>query len=134
MPTLPTGTGHRSTTWSDSAHAPNGSLELVTHPDDVGKLEVGTSGRVVAGNAFAMETRTRRHDGALSVCYDMNPRRDERKRIVRSCGTRIDIHDRKQAEDRTQRENLVSREEIEQASMFEEIVGASRRYKKCWRA
>ena len=101
-------------------------LELVTHPDDVGKLQAGILDALSRGNAFAMETRMRRHDGAFRwFVYQINPLRDERKRIVRWCGTRIDIHDRKQAEDRTQRENLVLREEIEQASMFEEIVGAS---------
>jgi len=36
-----------------------------------------------------------------------------------------DIEDRKQAEDRLRRENVALREEIDKASMFEEIVGTS---------
>jgi transcriptional regulator with GAF, ATPase, and Fis domain len=68
----------------------------------------------------------RKHNGEYRwFHYQINPLRDEQKRIVRWCGTRIDIDDRKRAEDRTQRENLVLREEIEQVSMFEEIVGTS---------
>jgi formate hydrogenlyase transcriptional activator len=41
----------------------------------------------------------------------------------RATGT--DIDDRKQAEERTRRENLALREEIDHSSMFEEIVGSS---------
>jgi formate hydrogenlyase transcriptional activator len=37
-----------------------------------------------------------------------------------------DIEDRKQAEDRLRQENVALREEIDKASMFEEIVGTSR--------
>ncbi|HWC17196.1 MAG TPA: sigma-54 dependent transcriptional regulator, partial [Terriglobales bacterium] len=40
-------------------------------------------------------------------------------------GTAADIHERKQAEERLQRENVVLREEIDRTSMFEEIVGTS---------
>ncbi|MGA9132153.1 MAG: sigma-54 dependent transcriptional regulator, partial [Candidatus Sulfotelmatobacter sp.] len=40
-------------------------------------------------------------------------------------GTRIDIDDRKRKGERAEKENLVLREEIDKASMFEEIVGAS---------
>ena len=40
-------------------------------------------------------------------------------------GTATDIHDRKQAEERLRVENVVLREEIDKASMFEEVVGAS---------
>jgi len=45
--------------------------------------------------------------------------------IVRWYGTGVDIEERKQAEQRTHAENLVLREEVDKASMFEEIVGAS---------
>jgi formate hydrogenlyase transcriptional activator len=53
------------------------------------------------------------------------PLRDEQGNIVRWYGTATDIHDRKQAEERLQVENVVLREEIDKASMFEEVVGAS---------
>ena len=51
--------------------------------------------------------------------------RDEQGNIVRWYATATDIHDRKQTEDRLQVENVVLREEIDKASMFEEVVGAS---------
>ena len=40
-------------------------------------------------------------------------------------GAGTDIEDRKQAEQRLQDENVALREEIDKASMFEEIVGTS---------
>src|SRR4030095_12723665 len=40
-----------------------------------------------------------------------------------------DIDDRKRAEERLQQENVALREEIDRASMFEEIVGTSKRLK-----
>jgi formate hydrogenlyase transcriptional activator len=106
--------------------APMDFLELVAHADDLEKLQAGISEALSSGKVFAMEARMRRHDGEYRwFLYQINPLRDEQERIVRWCGTRIDIDDRKRAEDRTQRENLVLREEIEQVSMFEEIVGTS---------
>jgi formate hydrogenlyase transcriptional activator len=42
------------------------------------------------------------------------------------------IEDRKRAEDRTRNENVALREEIDHASMFEEIVGSSDANAKCW--
>jgi formate hydrogenlyase transcriptional activator len=53
------------------------------------------------------------------------PLRDDQGNIIRWYGTATDIHDRKQAEERLQVENVVLREEIDKASMFEEVVGAS---------
>ena len=53
------------------------------------------------------------------------PLRDEQGNIIRWYGTTTDIHDRKQAVERLQVENVVLREEIDKASMFEEVVGAS---------
>jgi formate hydrogenlyase transcriptional activator len=106
--------------------APLEFLELVTHTEDLEKLRVGISEAMARGKVFATEARMRKHTGEYRwFLYQINPLRDEQKRIVRWCGTRIDIDDRKRAEDRTQRENLVLREEIEQVSMFEEIVGSS---------
>jgi formate hydrogenlyase transcriptional activator len=54
-----------------------------------------------------------------------NPVRDEEGQILRWYGACTDIEDRRQAEDRLQRENIALRQEINQASMFEEIVGSS---------
>jgi formate hydrogenlyase transcriptional activator len=51
--------------------------------------------------------------------------KDEHGHVIRWYGTRTDIEDRKQAEERLQHENVALREEIDKASMFEEIVGTS---------
>ena len=57
--------------------------------------------------------------------FRWNPLRDEQGRLIRWYVAATDIEDRKQAEQRLQNENLALREEIDQASMFEEIVGTS---------
>jgi formate hydrogenlyase transcriptional activator len=101
-------------------------LALVAHPEDLENLQTGIADALSQGTPFAMETRMRRHDGEYRwFLYHINPLRDEQQRITRWCGTRIDIDDRKRGEDRALKENLVLREEIEQISMFEEIVGTS---------
>ena len=46
-----------------------------------------------------------------------------------------DIEERKRAEEKLQQENVALREEIDKASMFEEIVGTSPRFaKRCFPA
>jgi formate hydrogenlyase transcriptional activator len=51
--------------------------------------------------------------------------RDEEGQITRWYVVSTDIEDRKRAEERLQQENVALREEVDEASMFEEIVGAS---------
>ncbi len=60
-----------------------------------------------------------------------NPLRDEQGQITRWYVTGTDIDDRKQAEDTLRRENVALREEIDKASMFEEIVGTSPALQSC---
>src|ERR1700728_4547032 len=52
---------------------------------------------------------------------------DDQCQITRWYVTGTDIEDRKQAEDTLRRENVALREEVDKASMFEEIVGTSPR-------
>ena len=54
-----------------------------------------------------------------------NPLRDDTGQIIRWYVACTDIDDRKRAEERLQQENVALREEVDKASMFEEIVGAS---------
>jgi len=54
-----------------------------------------------------------------------NPLRDDRGQIMRWYVAATDIDERKKAEERLQHENVALREEIDKASMFEEIVGTS---------
>ncbi len=106
--------------------APMEFLDLVTHSEDVVPLKKGLQEAFKGGEAFEMEVRMRRHDGDYRwFLYRLNPLRDEQGRITRWCGVRTDIDDQKRAQERTHRENIALREEIDKASMFEEIVGTS---------
>src|SRR5262245_5941282 len=78
------------------------------------------------GVAFELEMRTRHHSGTYRWCViQYKPLRDEQGQIVRWYATGTDIDDRKRAEDRIRNENVLLREEVSRASMFEEIVGTS---------
>jgi formate hydrogenlyase transcriptional activator len=98
----------------------------IYHPDDLGLVRNEEDRALSMGTACEFEARMRRHDGVyrwFSIRYE--PRRDEPGRIVCWYGTGVDIDDRKRAEERVHGENLALREQVAQASMFEEIVGAS---------
>jgi formate hydrogenlyase transcriptional activator len=70
--------------------------------------------------------RLRKRDGSYRwFLARYNPLHDEEGQITRWYVTGADIEERKQAEQRLQRENVALREEIDSASMFEEIVGSS---------
>src|SRR5262245_13070225 len=78
------------------------------------------------GVPFELEMRTLHRSGVYRWCLiQYNPLRDEQGQIVRWYATGTDIDDRKRTEDRVKNENVVLREEISRASMFEEIVGTS---------
>jgi len=73
-----------------------------------------------------MELRLRKGDGTYRWFFTRCvPLRDEKGQIKRFYSASIDIDDRKRAEDRLHQENVALREEIDKASMFEEIVGTS---------
>src|SRR6202008_2925088 len=68
----------------------------------------------------------RKGDGTYRwLLVRFNPLRDDQGQITRWYVACTDIEDRKKAEERLQRENVALREEIDKASMFEEIVGTS---------
>ena len=74
-----------------------------------------------------MRVRKARWEVIAGFWCRYNPLRDDKR--DRSCGgmaAATDIEERKQAEERLRDENIALREEISNASMFEEIVGASR--------
>jgi PAS domain S-box-containing protein len=97
-----------------------------THPDDLQRLKDPTMHAFSAGLAFEMETRLRKHDGSYRWFIARGtPVRDHRGQITRWHLGSTDIDDRKRSEERLQQENVALREEIDKASMFEEIVGAS---------
>jgi formate hydrogenlyase transcriptional activator len=73
-----------------------------------------------------LEVRVRNGEGKFRwILARFNPLRDENGQITRWYTASTDIDDRKQAEERLQQENAALREEIDQTSMFEEIVGTS---------
>src|SRR5262249_32211160 len=81
---------------------------------------------VARASADELELRLRRHDGSYRwFLARFSPFRDEQGQITRWYVTGTDIEDRKRAEDTLRRENVALREEIDKASMFEEIVGTS---------
>ena len=100
-------------------------LDLV-HPDDRKHFLDERRKRFLEGAPHEFEARMRRHDGMFRwFLFRLNPLRDDQGQITRWYGTATDIDDRKSAEERLLQENVALREEIDKASMFEEIVGAS---------
>jgi len=98
----------------------------IFHPEDLERLREERRAALARGLPFEIEQRALRKDGQYRwFLIRYNPFRDEQGRLVRWYATGTDIEDRKQAEERIRNENLALREEIDRASMFEEIVGSS---------
>ncbi len=92
------------------------------HPDDRA-LEHDHADRE---SPYALELRLRKGDGSYRwFLARYNPVRDDKGQVIRWYISCTDIDDRKRAEERLQQENVALREEVDKASMFEEIVGAS---------
>jgi PAS domain S-box-containing protein len=96
------------------------------HPDDAEQVRGCWERALSDGAASELELRVRRWDGDyrwfLARC---NPVQDDRGQISGWYFACTDIDDRKRDEERLRQENLALREEVDQASMFEEIVGNS---------
>jgi formate hydrogenlyase transcriptional activator len=112
----------------------------VIHPEDVEPIVAMWRACLATGEVFEAEARVRRADGEYRwFLHRKLPLRAEDGRIVKWYGSSTDIDDRKRAEaelqkafheikglkDQLYRENLALKEELDQASMFEEIVGSS---------
>jgi PAS domain S-box-containing protein len=98
----------------------------IFHPEDVERLLEKRHEALARGKPFELEKRELGKDGEYRwFLVRYNPLRDDQGKIIRWYATGTDIEDRKQAEERIRDENLALREEIDQAFMFEEIVGAS---------
>jgi formate hydrogenlyase transcriptional activator len=99
---------------------------LIAHPEDFERQRDIRPAALLSGLPFEIEVRGRSKDGQYRwFLARYNPFRDEQGRLVRWYVTGTDIEDRKRAEDRTKNENVALREEVDKASMFEEIVGTS---------
>jgi formate hydrogenlyase transcriptional activator len=98
----------------------------VLHTDDLRKVLDERQSAISAGASWEAEARLLRKDGQYRwFLIRSNPLRTEHGKIIRRYTTATDIEDRKQTEEKVQRENVALREEIDKASMFEEIVGSS---------
>jgi PAS domain S-box-containing protein len=96
------------------------------HPDDRERVMCELKSTLSSGSPHETEARLLGNDGKyLWFLFRYNPLRDEQGRVVRWYVAGTDIEDRKQAEERLKHENVVLREEIDKASMFEEIIGTS---------
>jgi formate hydrogenlyase transcriptional activator len=96
------------------------------YPDDLERVLRETQDKFLGGLPHECEARFRGKDGEYRwFLLRWNPVRDEQGRVTRWYAAGTDIHDHKQAQQRLQNENIALREEVDQASMFEEIVGSS---------
>jgi PAS domain S-box-containing protein len=100
--------------------------ERFVHPEDIEKFTEVRQNGFLKGVPFENELRGLGKDGKYRwFLTRYSPFRDEQGRLVRWYATSIDIEDRKVAEQRLQNENIALREDVDRASMFEEIVGES---------
>jgi PAS domain S-box-containing protein len=102
------------------------SIGAEIHPDDQERLMTSFDSAWSVGTPYELELRIRRSDGSYRwFLARYNPVRGDEGQIIRWYVACTDIEDRKVAEERLQRENAALREEIDETSMFEEIVGTS---------
>jgi PAS domain S-box-containing protein len=96
------------------------------HPDDQERGARDFDANRSSGSAFGSELRVRGADGNYRwLLHHYNPLYDDKGHVKRWYVTSTDIQERKRAEEKLQQENVALREEIDKASMFEEIVGTS---------
>lgn len=106
--------------WCDTAPG------ALAHPDDSKRFQVQWDRALSSGSAFEIEARMRKSDGSYGwILLRHNPVRDQQGQISHWYVAGTDIEDRKRTEEKLQQENVALREEIDRASMFEEIVGTS---------
>jgi formate hydrogenlyase transcriptional activator len=96
------------------------------HPDDVDRIKALVDRSAAHPADYEWDGRLRKGDGTYRwFLVRYNPLRDDQGQVIRWYLACTDIDERKRAEERLQQENVALREEIDKASMFEEIVGSS---------
>jgi PAS domain S-box-containing protein len=98
------------------------------HPDDLERAaHAHSDDDRSSGSGYELELRVRGADGNYRwFLRRFNPLHDDKGRVKRWYVAGTDIDERKRAEQKLQQENVALREEIDKASMFEEIVGTSK--------
>jgi PAS domain S-box-containing protein len=98
----------------------------LSHPDDWRRAMSEAQRDFSIGLPHETELRLPRNDGQYRwFLFRWNPIRDDQGRLTRWYVAGTDIEERKQTEQRLRNENVALREEIDKASMFEQIVGTS---------
>jgi formate hydrogenlyase transcriptional activator len=106
--------------WRDTAPG------ALSHPGDSKRVQPILERAMSSGSALEAEGRLRKSDGSYRwFLVRYNPVRDDKGKVLRWYAASTDIDDRKRDEERLQQENAALREEINQAPMFEDIVGSS---------
>lgn len=104
----------------------NADIHHLLHPEDAERMLREHRAKFLEGSAYEFEVRLTRKDGQYRwFLFRYNPMFDEQGRITRWYAAATDIEDRKVNEQRLQNENVALREQLDQAFMFEEIVGSS---------
>ena len=101
------------------------------HRDDTQRLQSRWGHGLSTGSPFEIEVRIVKAGGGYGwFLARFNAVLNDEGQVLRWYCACTDIEDRKRAEERLQQENAALREEINQVSMFEEIVGSSDALKK----
>ena len=96
------------------------------HPEDLQRLKASLDHALDTGATFEVETRLGKAGRAYRwFLVRGNALRGDQGEVTRWYLASTDIDDRKKAEERLEQENVALREEVDKASMFEEIVGTS---------
>ena len=101
-------------------------LQSLVHPQDAERLKREHPNKFSSAAPYEIEARLKRRDGQYRwFLARFKPVLDGQGRVTRWYAAATDIEDRKQAEQHVHDENQALREQIDQASMFEEIVGSA---------
>jgi formate hydrogenlyase transcriptional activator len=96
------------------------------HPEDAERIKAVGEQAIISGSPYELEVRLRAADGSYRwFLARYNPVRDDQGQIIRWYVACTDIDHRKRAEERMRNETIALREDLDRASMFEEIVGSS---------
>jgi len=101
-------------------------LQSLVHPQDAERLRREQPTKFASAAPYEIEARLKRRDGQYRwFLARFNPVLDGQGRVTHWYVASTDIEDRKQVEQQVHDENLALREQIDQAFLFEEIVGSS---------